>query len=89
MADAPFPPGDYPVVVVGSGPGALQVAYSLGRLGIGPSTPVVVYDAQGGMYAARHSAILAKSSPCMLTWLTHALVGSYMGPLWWMERRRP
>ena len=27
--DAPFPPGDYPVLVVGSGPGALQVSYSL------------------------------------------------------------
>ena len=28
-ASRPFPPGDYPVVVVGSGPGALQVSYSL------------------------------------------------------------
>ena len=38
MADLtarPFPPGDYPVVVVGSGPGALQIAYSLSRLGVG------------------------------------------------------
>src|SRR5687767_6953035 len=30
----PFPPGEYPIVIVGSGPGALQVAYFLGRLGI-------------------------------------------------------
>jgi thioredoxin reductase len=30
----PFPPGDYPIVVVGSGPGALQTSYFLGRLGI-------------------------------------------------------
>ena len=30
----PFPPGDYPVVVVGSGPGGLQISYSLRRLGI-------------------------------------------------------
>ena len=30
----PFPPGDYPVVVVGTGPGGLQVSYSLRRLGI-------------------------------------------------------
>jgi thioredoxin reductase len=33
-AARPFPPGDYPVVVVGSGPGALQVSYSLRSLGI-------------------------------------------------------
>jgi thioredoxin reductase len=32
--DRPFPPGEYPIVVVGSGPGALQVSYFLGRLGI-------------------------------------------------------
>lgn len=30
----PFPPGDYGVVVVGSGPGGLQVSYHLSRLGI-------------------------------------------------------
>lgn len=30
----PFPPGQYPVVVVGSGPGALQFSYFLGRLGV-------------------------------------------------------
>ena len=32
--DRPFPPGEYPVVVVGSGPGATQVAYFLARYGI-------------------------------------------------------
>jgi thioredoxin reductase len=32
--DRPFPPGEYPIVVVGSGPGALQTAYFLGRAGI-------------------------------------------------------
>jgi thioredoxin reductase len=32
--NAPFPPGDYPIVVIGSGPGALQLSYSLSRLRI-------------------------------------------------------
>ena len=32
--ERPFPPGDYPVVVVGSGPGGLQASYYLRRLGI-------------------------------------------------------
>jgi thioredoxin reductase len=32
--DRPFPPGAYPVIVVGSGPGGIQVSYSLRRLGI-------------------------------------------------------
>ena len=32
--ERPFPPGDYPIVIVGSGPGAIQVSYFLGRLGI-------------------------------------------------------
>ena len=30
----PFPPGDYPLIVVGTGPGGLQASYSLRRLGI-------------------------------------------------------
>ena len=32
--ERPFPPGDYPVVVVGSGPGGLQASYYLRHLGI-------------------------------------------------------
>jgi len=32
--DRPFPPGDYPIVVIGSGPGGLQTSYSLTRLGV-------------------------------------------------------
>ena len=31
---APYPPGTYPVVVIGSGPGAIQVSYSLRHLGV-------------------------------------------------------
>jgi thioredoxin reductase len=34
VTDRPHPPGRYPVVVVGSGPGGLQVSYFLSRLGV-------------------------------------------------------
>ena len=44
-----FPPGRYPLIVVGSGPGALQLTYSLGRLGI--EHAVLSGDqAPGGMF---------------------------------------
>ncbi|HET7027050.1 MAG TPA: NAD(P)-binding domain-containing protein [Candidatus Limnocylindrales bacterium] len=45
----PFPPGDYPVVVVGSGPGGIQVSYSLARLGI-PHATISADEAPGGMF---------------------------------------
>ena len=47
--DKPFPPGTYPLVVVGSGPGALQLTYSLRRLGV---EHAVISDdpAPGGMF---------------------------------------
>ena len=49
LTDRPFPPGAYPLVVVGSGPGALQLTYSLGRLGI--EHAVISQDeAPGGMF---------------------------------------
>jgi thioredoxin reductase len=47
--DRPFPPGDYPVVVIGSGPGALQVSYSLGRLGIDHAV-ISADPSPGGMF---------------------------------------
>ncbi len=47
--DRPFPPGDYPVVVVGSGPGAIQLSYSLGRLGVEHAVISSDPDA-GGMF---------------------------------------
>jgi thioredoxin reductase len=45
----PHPPGDYPVVVVGSGPGGIQASHSLSALGIGHA--VISADAApGGMF---------------------------------------
>ena len=34
VVDRPFPPGDYDVVVVGSGPGGLQTSHTLSSLGV-------------------------------------------------------
>ncbi|HVH62332.1 MAG TPA: NAD(P)-binding domain-containing protein [Candidatus Dormibacteraeota bacterium] len=45
----PFPPGRYPIVVVGSGPGGLQLAYSLSHLGV-PHAAISADDAPGGMF---------------------------------------
>jgi len=47
--DRPFPPGEYPVVVVGSGPGAIQVSYALSALGIDHAT-ISRDPAPGGMF---------------------------------------
>jgi thioredoxin reductase len=49
LSDRPFPPGDYPVVVVGSGPGGLQVSYSLRALGV-PHAVISADAAPGGMF---------------------------------------
>jgi thioredoxin reductase len=47
--ERPFPPGDYPLIVVGSGPGALQTTYSLRALGV-PHAVISADDAPGGMF---------------------------------------
>jgi len=49
LAQQPFPPGRYRLIVVGSGPGGLQLSYSLSRLGIDHA---VISDdpAPGGMF---------------------------------------
>jgi thioredoxin reductase len=49
LTDRPFPPGDYPLIVVGSGPGGLQVSTALGGFGIAHA--VLSADEQpGGMF---------------------------------------
>ncbi|HKC83150.1 MAG TPA: FAD/NAD(P)-binding oxidoreductase, partial [bacterium] len=49
LTERPFPPGIYPLVVVGSGPGALQLTYSLRALGIEHAV-ISQDDAPGGMF---------------------------------------
>ncbi len=49
LTERPFPPGRYPLILVGSGPGALQLTYSLRRFGI--EHAVISSDPQpGGMF---------------------------------------
>lgn len=59
--DKPHPPGDYPVVVVGSGPGGLQTSYCLAQLGIAHAL-ISQDDAPGGMF--RHFPVFQR----LITW---------------------
>ncbi|TAL06497.1 MAG: hypothetical protein EPO00_11005, partial [Chloroflexota bacterium] len=47
--DRPFPPGAYPVIVIGSGPGGLQVAHELDERGIGHAV-LSADPGPGGMF---------------------------------------
>ena len=47
--ERPFPPGEYPVVVVGSGPGGLQASACLAGLGVEHAV-LSADDAPGGMF---------------------------------------
>lgn len=49
LTERPFPPGRYPLVVVGSGPGALQLTYSLRRFGVDHAV-ISQDEAPGGMF---------------------------------------
>ena len=49
VEERPFPAGDYDLVIVGSGPGALQLSYSLTRLGVRHAV-LSQDEAPGGMF---------------------------------------
>ena len=52
----PFPPGDYPVVVVGCGPGGLQTSYCLSRLGVEHAVDLRRRRSRAGCSAAGRSS---------------------------------
>ena len=45
----PFPPGEYPVIVIGSGPGGLQTSYGLHKYGV-PHAVLSADEGAGGMF---------------------------------------
>jgi thioredoxin reductase len=47
--DRPFPPGEYPIVIVGSGPGAIQSSYFLRRYGVDHAV-ISADEGAGGMF---------------------------------------
>lgn len=61
MTGRPFEPGSYPVVIVGTGPGGMQVSYDLRRLGV-PHALLSADDAPGGMF--RRFPLLHRLNTC-------------------------
>jgi thioredoxin reductase len=47
--ERPYPPGEYPLIIVGSGPGGLQVGYCLTRLGV-EHAQISADEGPGGMF---------------------------------------
>jgi len=47
--DRPFPPGDYPLLIVGTGPGGLQLSYDLRQYGVEHAL-ISQDDGPGGMF---------------------------------------
>ena len=45
----PFPPGEYPVIVIGSGPGGIQLSYGLRKYGV-PHAVLSADSSAGGMF---------------------------------------
>ncbi|HEX2045956.1 MAG TPA: NAD(P)-binding domain-containing protein [Gaiellaceae bacterium] len=64
MTEKPFPPGDYAVVVVGSGPGGIQTSYCLSRLGVDHAV-LSADEEPGGMFrwAPIYQRLLSWSKP--------------------------
>ncbi len=57
----PFPPGEYPVIVIGSGPGGLQLSYGLRHHGV-PHAVLSADPSAGGMF--RHWPLFQR----LLSW---------------------
>ena len=53
----PFPPGEYPVIVIGSGPGGLQLSYGLKHYGVPHAVLHIATDT--GIYPMAGDDVLA------------------------------
>ena len=74
VSSRPSPPGTYPLVVVGSGPGGLQTSYCLSRLGIEHAV-VSADEGPGGMF--RRFPLFER----LISW-THPSAGVPRGSRW-------